>query len=65
MIKKKKKEMPSHRSQSIIKEAQLTAILEKKSSMGSFKKKEGSLQKALKKTQSDKYLLKSRHAPKS
>ena len=65
MIKKKKKELPSHRSQSKIKETQLTTIIEKKSSMGSFKKKEGSLQKALKKTQSDKYLLKSRNSPKS
>lgn len=32
-------------------------MIEHKTSLGNFKKKEGSLQKVLKKTQSDKYLM--------
>lgn len=55
--KKKKKELTSQRSQSKLKEGQL-AIVEKKSTLSTFGKKKGtSVTKILKKTQSDKYLM--------
>lgn len=56
--KKKKKELSSQRSHSKIKDTHMTTILEKKPTLSTFgKKKGGSVTKILKKTQSDKYLL--------
>jgi hypothetical protein len=50
--------LTSQRSHSKIKEAHIAAILEKKPTLSTFgKKKGGSVTKILKKTQSDKYLL--------
>ena len=51
--------MSSKRSHSKIKETHTTAtFIENKTNLGSFNKKGSSIQKVLKKTQSDKYLLK-------
>jgi hypothetical protein len=55
--KKKKKDLPSQRSQSKIKETHV-AVIDKKTTLSTFgKKKGGSVTKILKKTQSDKYLM--------
>ena len=57
--------MPSKRSHSKLKETHGAAtFIDNKTSLGSFNKKGGSLQKVLKKTQSDKYLIKHPHPQK-
>jgi septal ring factor EnvC (AmiA/AmiB activator) len=56
--KRKKEQLTSQRSHSKIKEAHIVALADKKSTLSTFgKKKAGSVTKILKKTQSDKYLL--------
>ncbi len=56
--KVKKEQLTSQRSHSKIKEAHIIALVDKKSTLSTFgKKKAGSVTKILKKTQSDKYLL--------
>lgn len=62
---KKKKELSAKRSHSKVRETQaMTASIETKANIGTFKKKDSSAQKILKKTQSDKHLIRPPHPPK-